>query len=157
MLHHTRLKKLARYRHSNWLDLFVILVEIKVFCIWHLLASLLTKLYIFYNLQLGPISYSVPLHWMEMFARYKHSNLLGLFLSLVEIKVFWIWHQLPYLQIFVFFAIYNWDHLARMLHHIRLKKLARYKHSNLLGLFVILVEIKVFWIWPQLHYWQNFL
>jgi hypothetical protein len=81
------------------------------------------------------------LHYIRLssLARGKHSSLLGLFVKIqgpVKLAHGCLYTQGPYSQHFFFFATYKWAPQASVLHYIRLSRLARDKHSSLLGLFV---------------------
>ncbi len=51
-----------------------------------------------------------------------------------------------YSQDFIFFETYEWAQLSSVLHYTRLEKLARNKHSSLLGSFINYEENEVLWI-----------
>jgi hypothetical protein len=57
----------------------------------------------------------------------------------------------------IFFVTYHWTQQARVLHYTRLERLARDKHSSLLGPFVSYEENEVLWIWLQVSYSQHFI
>jgi hypothetical protein len=51
--------------------------------------------------------------------------------------------QGPYSQHFTILVTYKWVQFAKVLHYNRMEKLARDKHSSLLGPFVSYKEVKV--------------
>ncbi len=82
---------------------------------------------------------------LEMFASYKHSSLLGPFLSYVENEVLWKWLPQPYSQNFIFFVSYKYFQKARVLDYTHPEKLASDKQSNILGPFASYEENEVLW------------
>jgi hypothetical protein len=92
---------------------------------------------------------------LKRLARDKHSSLLGPFITYEENKVLQIRTQGPYSQHVIFSASNKWAQLAIVLHYTWLKRLARDKHSSLLGPFVIYKENKVLRIRPQGPYSQH--
>jgi len=80
---------------------------------------------------------------MERLGRYKHSSLLGLFISYEEMKGCeygpWVYIHNPSFSL----QLTNRSNKL-VLHNTKLEILSRYKHSSLLGLFVSYEEM----IWP---------
>ncbi len=71
-----------------------------------------------------------------------------------EIEGWWMLPLGPYSQD-IFFVSYKWAKESRCLHNTWLERVARDKHSNLLGQFASHKEIEVLWIWPLGPYSQD--
>ncbi len=85
----------------------------------------------------------------------KQSTLLGLLLSYEEIKV--LYDPWDCIHSASFSVTCEWSQKARVLHYARLERLARDKHSTLLGPLISFEEIKVSWVWPLGLYSQCFI
>jgi hypothetical protein len=91
---------------------------------------------------------------LERLARDKHSGLLGQPVSYEENEVLWIWPRNLYSQHFISFVTYEWAQY-KLLHYIKLERLAGDKLFELLGKLVSWKENEMLWIWPQEHCSQH--
>ncbi len=73
------------------------------------------------------------------------TNTLAYLCWLLSTKKIGTWRS----QHSIFFTTYEKTQLASVLHYDRFGRLARNKHSSLLGPFVGYGENKVLWIWPM--------
>ncbi len=99
------------------------------------------------------------LHYLrlERLATDKYTTLLDPFVSYEENEVLWIWPQGLYSQPFILFLTYEWDQKARVLHYIKVERLATDKYTTLLDPFISYKENEVLWIRPQGLYSQPFI
>ncbi len=136
MLHYTRLKSLARDKHSSLLGPCINYKENVV--LWIQLLSLYSQHFIFFvTYEWALLAWVLYYISLKSIARDKHSSLLGPCIKYKENVVLWIQLHGQCSQHFIFFVTYKWAELAELLYYFNwLKILAMDKHSSLLDPFV---------------------
>ncbi len=149
-------EKTCQRQHSSLLGAFVSYKENEVLWIrplWHYSQHFIFFTAYEWSQQARALHFS----GLERLAKDKCTSLLGTSISYKENEVWWTGPPGQYSRHFIFFVTYGWAQQARALYYSRLERLAKDKHSSLLGSFVSYNEIEELWIRPLWHCLQHFI